>query len=69
MAGLLKRILGRDRGEALRCSAVVAAAGSSTRMGEDKLTEMISTFEEKAIREDLCIKKALDFAVETAVEV
>ena len=37
MAGLLKRILGRDRGEALRCSAVVAAAGSSTRMGEDKL--------------------------------
>ena len=39
------------------------------RMGEDKLTEMISTFEEKAIREDLCIKKALDFAVENAVEV
>ena len=37
MAGLLKRILGRDRGEALRCSAVVAAAGSSTRRGEDKL--------------------------------
>ncbi len=39
------------------------------RMEEDKLTEMISDFEEKAIREDLCIKKALDFAVENAVEV
>lgn len=37
MAGLLKRLLGRDRGDALRCSAVVAAAGSSTRMGSDKL--------------------------------
>ena len=34
----------------------------------DKLTEMLSSFEEKAIREDLCIKKALDFAVENAVE-
>lgn len=37
MAGLLKRLLGRDRDAGPHCSAVVAAAGSSTRMGEDKL--------------------------------
>ena len=41
----------------------------SYRMAEDKLTEMISSFEEKVIREDLCIRKALDFVVEHAVEI
>ncbi len=40
----------------------------SYRMTEEKLTEMISTFEEKAIKEDLCVKKALDFVVENAIE-
>ncbi|MDE7477965.1 MAG: DUF2202 domain-containing protein, partial [Lachnospiraceae bacterium] len=37
-------------------------------MEEDKLTEMIGEFEQKAIREDIRVKKALDFAVENAVE-
>lgn len=36
MAGLLGRLFRRRR-EELRCSAVVPAAGSSTRMGKDKL--------------------------------
>ena len=36
MAGLLGRLFRRRR-EELRCSAVVPAAGSSTRMGQDKL--------------------------------
>ncbi len=34
----LKRLLGREKGEQLRCAAVVVAAGSSTRMeGTDKI--------------------------------
>ena len=37
MAGLLGRLFRRRREEGLRCSAVVPAAGSSTRMGKDKL--------------------------------
>ena len=38
MAGLLGRLFRRQRGPELRCSAVVPAAGSSTRMGgQDKL--------------------------------
>lgn len=38
MAGLLTRLFGRKKDRGLRCAAVVAAAGSSTRMGgEDKL--------------------------------
>ena len=36
MAGLLGRLF-RRRGRELRCAAVVPAAGSSTRMGQDKL--------------------------------
>ncbi len=38
------------------------------RMTEEKMTEMIGAFEEKAIKEDLRAKKALDFVVENAVE-
>lgn len=38
------------------------------RMSEEKMIEMIGAFEEKAIKEDLRIKKALDFVVENAVE-
>ena len=38
MAGLLARLFGRKKERGPRCAAVVAAAGSSTRMGgEDKL--------------------------------
>lgn len=37
MMGFLKRLLGRREETGPRCSAVVAAAGQSTRMGEDKL--------------------------------
>ena len=37
MAGLLGRLFRRRREEELRCSAVVPAAGSSTRMVQDKL--------------------------------
>lgn len=35
--GLLKRLLGRSRGTALTCTAIVPAAGRSVRMGGDKL--------------------------------
>ena len=35
--GLLSRLLGREKGPALTCTAIVPAAGQSTRMGEDKL--------------------------------
>lgn len=38
------------------------------QMTEEKMTEMIGAFEEKAIKEDLRIKKALHFVVENAVE-
>lgn len=38
------------------------------QMEESKLTEMISDFEQKSIKEDICIRKALDLAVENAVE-
>ena len=37
MAGLLGRLFRRRREEEMCCSAVVPAAGSSTRMGQDKL--------------------------------
>lgn len=37
MAGLLSRFLHRERKEPIRCGAVVPAAGSSSRMGQDKL--------------------------------
>lgn len=38
------------------------------QMTEEKMTEMIGAFEEKAIKEDLRVKKALNFVVENAVE-
>lgn len=37
MAGIFSRLFHRDRPESLHCGAVVPAAGSSTRMGQDKL--------------------------------
>ncbi|MCD8039841.1 MAG: trigger factor [Lachnospiraceae bacterium] len=41
----------------------------SYRMDIEQLTDMIGEFEKKAIKEDICIKKAVDFVVENAVEV
>jgi trigger factor len=38
------------------------------QMEEDKIKEMIGDFEEKSIKEDICIRKAVDFVVENAVE-
>jgi trigger factor len=38
------------------------------QMEEDKIKEMIGDFEEKSIKEDICIRKAADFVVENAVE-
>ncbi len=35
--GVLKRLLGRKKGKGYSCSVIVPAAGSSRRMGEDKL--------------------------------
>ena len=37
MAGLLSRFFHREREHSIRCGAVVPAAGSSSRMGQDKL--------------------------------
>ena len=38
------------------------------KMDVDKLTEMVGEFEQKAIREDLAIKKAVDFVLDNAVD-
>ena len=48
--------------------AEIKRMAEAYQMEEDKLTEMIGSFEEKSIKEDLCIKKAVDFVVENAVE-
>lgn len=37
MAGIFSRLFSRNTARAIRCGAVVPAAGSSTRMGQDKL--------------------------------
>lgn len=37
MAGLLSRLFARGKPQTIRCGVVVPAAGSSTRMGQDKL--------------------------------
>ena len=41
---------------------------SVVEMEADKVEEMIGKYEQKAIREDICIKKAVDFVVANAVE-
>jgi trigger factor len=38
------------------------------QMEDDKIKEMIGDFEERSIKEDICIRKAVDFVVENAVE-
>lgn len=40
----------------------------SYRMDKEKLVEMIGEFEEKAIKEDISIQKAMDFVTDSAVE-
>lgn len=49
-------------------TAEIKKMAEAYQMEEDKLTEMISDFEQKSIKEDICIRKALDLAVENAVE-
>jgi trigger factor len=38
------------------------------QMEVEKITDMIGDFEEKSIKEDICIRKAVDFVVDNAVE-
>ncbi|MDE6221433.1 MAG: trigger factor [Lachnospiraceae bacterium] len=49
-------------------AAEVTKMAEAYQMEVDKLTEMISEFEQKAIREDICVRKAIDFLMENAVE-
>ena len=49
-------------------NAEIKKMSETYQMSEDKLTEMISDFERKSIKEDICIRKALDLAVENVVE-
>ena len=49
-------------------TAEIKKMAESYQMEEDKITEMIGDFEQKSIKEDICIRKALDLAVESAVE-
>ena len=48
--------------------AEIERMAEAYKMEVDKLTEMIGEFEQKAIKEDLAIKKAVDFVLENAVE-
>ena len=49
-------------------TAEIKKMAEAYQMEEDKITEMIGEFEQKSIKEDICIRKALDLAVESAVE-
>ena len=49
-------------------TAEIKKMAEAYQMEEDKLTEMIGEFEQKSIKEDIRVRKALDFAVENAVE-
>jgi trigger factor len=49
-------------------TAEIKKMAEAYQMAEDKITEMIGEFEQKSIKEDICIRKALDLAVESAVE-
>lgn len=46
----------------------IKSMAEAYNMDVDQLNDMIGAFEEKSIKEDLCIKKAADFVVENAVE-
>lgn len=49
-------------------TAEITKMAEAYQMEEDKLKEMMGEFEQKAIREDLCVRKAMDFVLENAVE-
>lgn len=49
-------------------TAEIKKMAEAYQMEEDKITEMIGEFEQKSIKEDICIRKALDLVVESAVE-
>ncbi len=49
-------------------TAEIKKMAEAYQMEEDKLTEMIGEYEQKSIKEDIRVKKALDFAVENAAE-
>ncbi len=49
-------------------TAEIKKMAEAYQMDEDKITEMIGEFEQKSIKEDICIRKALELAVESAVE-
>ncbi len=49
-------------------TAEIKKMAETYQMDEDKITEMIGEFEQKSIKEDICIRKALELAVESAVE-
>ena len=49
-------------------TAEIKKMAEAYQMDEDKITEMIGEFEQKSIQEDICIRKALELAVESAVE-
>ena len=45
-------------------TAEIKKMAEAYQMDEDKITEMIGEFEQKSIKEDICIRKALELAVE-----
>ena len=49
-------------------TAEIKKMAEAYQMEEDKLTEMIGEFEQKSIREDIRVRKALDIAMESAKE-
>lgn len=49
-------------------AAEIKKMAEAYQMEEDKIKEMIGEYEQKSIREDICIRKALELAVDSAVE-
>jgi len=49
-------------------TAEIKKMADAYQMTEEKLTEMIGEFEQKSIKEDIRVRKALDFAMEHTVE-
>lgn len=49
-------------------TAEIKKMAEAYHMDEDKVKEMIGDFEQRSIKEDIRVKKALDLAVENAIE-
>lgn len=49
-------------------NAEIKKMAEAYQMDEDKVREMIGEFEQKSIKEDICVRKALELAVESVVE-